>query len=336
MLPYQRRDTSTQKTKGVKWIFNIILSVCQAKLYEKRLDALSLSGTSFKEYGSQILENTQSYRNEFTQKEELSKFKKLCKTFGSLQLHEIKASHILKWQNNTNKAPKTILNYRATLSIIFKYAVYDELINSNPLHVVRAPKIIKHKIEIFTQEEIGLLLKHTDGQLHNIILFVSFSGVRAGELIALRWSDIDFTMQTITISKRIREGIEDVPKSKRTRVLDMLPQVQEALNKQLLLSKNKSEYIFITQSGKPYKRSNKISAAIREICKKAHIKEGTLQTLRRSCNTLYKQYGLPNDWILDQLGHMQEDVNRRHYTGRLTPDLSRIGSVLSEKDNGLL
>ena len=82
--------------------------------------------------------------------------------------------------------------------------------------------------------------------------------------------------------------------------------------------------------GKPYKRSNKISDAIRRVCKKVNINIGTLQTLRRSCNTLYKQYGLPNDWILDQLGHMQDDVNRKHYTGKIKPNLSRIGTLLSE------
>ncbi|TET89194.1 MAG: hypothetical protein E3J96_01810 [Sulfurovum sp.] len=187
MLLHQRRDKSTQKTKGSKGINGIYTLMCQTKryfqrnetseyqdtririsvnahgmimlegnidgkrhrlstrtkatfwllawyschassaflsLYEKRFDTLSQIDTTFREYGTQILENTQNYRNAFTQKEELSKFRTLCETFGDMALNEIKASHILKWQNNTNKAPKTILNYRGTLNIIFKYAVY--------------------------------------------------------------------------------------------------------------------------------------------------------------------------------------------------------------------
>lgn len=247
-----------------------------------------------------------------------------------MPLGDIKASHILKWQNNFPKAPKTIINYRSTLNLIFKYAVYDRLMSSNPLSIVRAPKIIRKEIDIFSEREIKLLLQYTNGQLHNIIQFVVFTGVRAGELIALRWSDIDFDEDTISISKRIREGNEDISKSKRNRVLDMLPQAKEALIKQAQMSKKRSEYIFTTRFGKPYKRPNKISAAIRRVCKKAYINGGTLQTLRRSCNTLYKQYGLPNDWILDQLGHMHDEVNRRHYTGKLKPDLSDIATLLSE------
>lgn len=332
MIEGKRHRFSTKK-RATLW--NILKYTCQIKtvfmhLYEERFDMPTTTEENFRTYGQHILENTKNYRNLFSQREELSRFRKLCRTFGSMALGDIKASHILKWQNNFNMAPNTVINYRGTLNIIFKYAVYDELMSSNPLSVVRAPKVIRKEIQVFKEREIRLLLKYTTGQLHNIIQFVAFTGVRAGELIALRWSDIDFEEDTISISKRIREGNEDIPKSKRSRVLDMLPQAKEALIHQARLTKKRSEYIFTTRFGAPYKRSNKISAAIRRVCKKAHINGGTLQTLRRSCNTLYKQYGLPNDWILDQLGHMQDDVNRRHYTGKIKPDLSHIGTLLSE------
>jgi len=60
------------------------------------------------------------------------------------------------------------------------------------------------------------------------------------------------------------------------------------------------------------------------------IAVGTMHTIRKSCNTLFKQYGLPLDWILNQLGHMDADVNREHYTGKIQPDLSKVGRVLTE------
>ena len=299
------------------------------KLYKKKYHPLPYQIT-FKEYGEYILESTRNYRNDFSHKEQLSKFNMLCETFGDIQLREIKTSHILIWQNSIDKEPKTIINYRSTLNMIFKYAVYDEIININPLSMIKAPKIAKKEVKVFTVKEIGLLVEHTSGQLKNIILLAAFTGIRAGELIALKWSDIDFRSKTITIARRTREGDEDVPKSKRIRVLDMLPQAKKALVEQMPLSKDKSEYIFLSRFDIPYKRSNKISASIRRMCKKLKIEEGTLQTQRRSCNTLYKQYGLPNDWILDQLGHIEEGVNRTHYTGRIKPNLSEIGKLLAE------
>ncbi len=55
-----------------------------------------------------------------------------------------------------------------------------------------------------------------------------------------------------------------------------------------------------------------------------------MHTVRKSCNTLLKQYGMPQDWILDQLGHIEDGVNREYYTGKIKPDLSKIGRVLAE------
>ena len=246
-----------------------------------------------------------------------------------MKLSEIKASHILIWQNRHKGEPKTIVNYRTTLNKVFKYAVYDEIMKNNPLQLVKAPEKLQKEVHIFSEEELAALIRHSKGQLRNIILFTAFTGVRAGELIGLRWSDIDFEKNTICIQRRIREGDIDLPKSKRARTIDMLPQAKKALEAQRSLTKAQ-EYIFVTKSNTHYKRPNKISDSIRRICRIANIEEGTLQTLRRTCNTLYKQYNLPNDWILDQLGHVEETVNRKHYTGKLTPDLSRIGTVLAE------
>ena len=109
-----------------------------------------------------------------------------------------------------------------------------------------------------------------------------------------------------------------------------MTQAKEALKKQQLSTGLKNDFVFVTQYGTPYVKPSNISEAIKSLCKQCNIKEGTLQTLRRSCNTLMKQYGLPNDWILDQLGHIDDNVNRLHYTGKIKPDLSKIGRVLAE------
>ena len=298
--------------------------------YNERLLIESYKQTTFAVYGYKILTNTHTNRNAFTQKDWEKKFKVLCRTFGAMQLSQIKASDILIWQNQTDLQAKTIINYRSVLNIIFKFAVYDGIMPHNPLSVVPTPKRLRGDIAYFTQKEIELLVRHTAGQLQNIILFVAFSGVRAGELIGLQWDDIDFKKKTILIQRRIREGVVDVPKSKRSRLLDMLPQAEQALKRQKQLTYGKHDYVFVSKFNHPYKRANKITASIRHACKEAGIQEGGLQTLRRSCNTLYKQYSLPNDWILNQLGHMSDEVNIKHYTGKIKPDLSSIGTVLAE------
>lgn len=300
------------------------------KLYERKFGKLSQDFITFKEYGEMIIEITKSNRNQFSQKEEIQRFKTLCMTFGEMDLIDIKPSHIVRWQNDCGFAPKTIKNYRGTFNLVLEMALCDELITKNPLRFVKVPKKEHKEVKIFNQDEMKVLIDSATGQLRNILLFALFTGLRGSELIALRWSDIDFNSETITIDTRIREGIEDVTKSKRVRIIDMLPQARDALKKQKFLTGLKNDFVFVTHYGLPYVKPSNISESIKDLCAKFHIKQGTLQTLRRSCNTLLKQYGLPNDWILDQLGHIEDGVNREHYTGKIKPDLSKIGRVLSE------
>ncbi len=300
------------------------------KLYEHKFEKLSKESITFKEYGTYILEISKSNRNQFSQIEELQRFKKLCNIFGEMNMEDIKASHILKWQNDSGYAPKTIQNYRGTMNMILKMALYDDIITKNPLSVVKLPKKVRHEIHIFHQHEIELLTSKATGQLKNILMFNFFAGLRGSELIALRWNDINFDSNTIRVDTRIREGIEDVTKSKRVRIIDMLPQARQALKNQQLLTGIKNDYVFLAQRGKAYRKPSNISEAIKTLCILCDIEKGTLQTVRKSCNTLLKQYGLPNDWILDQLGHIEDGVNREHYTGKLKPDLSKIGRVMAE------
>lgn len=110
----------------------------------------------------------------------------------------------------------------------------------------------------------------------------------------------------------------------------MLPQARKALKSQRLLTGLKNDFIFVTQYGKSYKTPKVITELLKNLCLESNIKVGTIHTIRKSCNTLLKQYGMPQDWILDQLGHVEDGVNREYYTGKIKPDISKIGRVLAE------
>ena len=300
------------------------------KLYNHKFGSTFNTGlVTFKKYGQMVLEITKNNRNEFSQREETQRFNRLCETFGDMNIEDIRVSHVVKWQNDCGLAPKTVKNYRSIFNQIMEMAHYDELIRKNPLKFVKAPKKIYKEVQVFNQDEIKILINNSRGQFKNILMFNFFAGLRGSELIALRWSDIDFKSNTITIDTRIREGKEDVTKSKRVRIIDMLPQAKIALKSQRLLTGIKNDYVFLTQYGKAYKTPEVLTVLLKELCVYSNIQIGTMHTIRKSCNTLLKQYGLPNDWILDQLGHVEDGVNREHYTGKIIPDLSEIGRVLA-------
>lgn len=298
------------------------------RLYEAKVGAVIADTVTFAEFGNLVLEITKDNRSSFSQKSTMTIFNNLCKYFGDTPIDMIKTTDIMRWQNSCGLASKTILNYRGYLNLIMQTAMNDDLIRKNPVQLVKAPKKVPTKSSIvYYEEDIKKLINTATRQLRAYIQLGFFTGLRGSELIALRWNgDIDFEKGIIVVDSRIREGIEDVPKSGKTRYIPMFKQARDALTEQRKRT-GLSEYVFLNQYGKPYTRPDTIRKQFKEICVAAGVEIGTPHDMRRSFNTMLKQYSYPPDWILDVMGHVDESMNRNHYTGHLDVDLSKIEGV---------
>lgn len=299
------------------------------KLYYKKYEDENPNKIPFSEYSDYIVEITKENRNTFSQKEEKRKVEVLKGYFKNKSIENIRASDIQGWQNEMliEKSPKTVREYRSTLYRIFEFAYQDEIINRNPIKSVKAPKISVQEVEIFSKEERKLLLSKTDGQLHNIIKFALFSGLRAGEIIGLMWKNIDFKNNKIKVCVRIRQGTIDKPKGKKIRVIELFPQAKETLLSQRLQT-GLSEYVFVSKNNHPYYSESCITESIKLLCEKCKIKKGGLQKLRKTHNTMLKENGFPIDWIFHQMGHNSEKVNSIHYTGPIKIDTSKLSNIV--------
>lgn len=142
---------------------------------------------------------------------------------GHLKLKDINPSHIQKFINQLAAAPKekrsgqpneqgetlspsTVRRYLTVLQSIFKQAVKLGLISDSPAKVERLtlPKTQAPKIEIFTKQEAAQMLaalENEDLQFQTLIQLAIFTGARRGELVALKFSDIDFEQSKITIER---------------------------------------------------------------------------------------------------------------------------------------
>jgi integrase len=317
-------DVNKQTVKYYERNFDIEFN----KLLTKKYGNLQ-SSISFLDYGSMVLEVTKSYRSVYTQKEIIRIFEKLCVYFGDMDITDIKPTNIMMWQSSCNLASKTISNYRSCLNIIFKSAYNDEIINRNPLESVKPPKPQSVKKRVFySVEDMQKILKVSDGSLKNLLQVLFFTGMRSGELIGLKWSDIDFGSNMIELKRTIREGQEkESLKSQNKRFIPMFRQTIEALKDQQKYTKLKSDYVFVNCYGNHYSNGEYIRLQFADICKKANVERGTLHDIRRSCNTILKQHGFKTDFILDFMGHKEEYVNRVHYTGKILDDLSKLDYI---------
>ena len=99
--------------------------------------------------------------------------------------------------------PRTVRNIRSVLSSILMDAWRDEIITSNPLKLVKVPSIEDTDIRPFSEPEMFQILKNSTGQSCNFFALAFFTGMRSGEMLGLRWEDINFTRKEIDISRGI-------------------------------------------------------------------------------------------------------------------------------------
>lgn len=177
----------------------------------------------------------------------------------------------------------TIEQCRITMSNMFFYAVENEIIPLSPVkRSVKSLKKDETKVRFLTLDEQKRFLdtaKETSKYYYQYA-FVLQTGLRTGELVGLKWEDIDFSKRTITIRRTMefRYGVDKdfrigEPKSKSGN--RVIPMTQEAYDI-LIVKKNElkeskvrniaySDFVFVNQNGIP------ITNSIYKIAKKAEI-----------------------------------------------------------------
>jgi integrase len=134
--------------------------------------------------------------------------------FGGIHLRDFTPSVYHDWAKNQILKGKTINHIRSILNQIFREAYLDDVIDFNPIEKTRRSKVIPKEAEPFTKNEIDKILKALDSPHHEFFKFAIWTGLRTGELIALRWKDVDFAKGVIYVRKNIVRGEEKEPKTK--------------------------------------------------------------------------------------------------------------------------
>ena len=270
----------------------------------------------------------------------------IAPVFGYFKLYEIGVEELEKWQANLkslkNKELKPLTKQRIRsvfLGILEKAKKYKR-ISENPLLDVDAPKKTK-AIELqsdkkdkkdkkkkvirdgniypFTETELALIIKNSDGYIKNFIQFMVATGMRPGEIVALKWSDIDFDRKEIDVSRtRIRSKIPkeikdgEVKTDSSYRYIDMLALAEEALIRQKKLTEQ-YEYIFISYFKRPFYTHDIIGVRFHKILKKSGVKDRPLYNLRHTFASQMISRGVDILWVSKTLGHKDASITLKIY-----------------------
>ena len=159
----------------------------------------------------------------------------LLPAFGGRRLEDITTEQVERW--SAELAASGRMNNRTRLKIltvlhgVMKRAKRVWKLPHNPVSEVEKP--IQHRrteIEVFSVEEVMALVRAADSEQDAaIFLTAAFTGLRRGELVALRWRNVDFSRRHIRVTASYTERAFSTPKSGRGRAVPMAPAVAEAL-----------------------------------------------------------------------------------------------------------
>lgn len=212
---------------------NLLLDVEENGLPSNQSDGFQ--DPTFEELASLWLENYRTTVKASTFENVKSKVEKMTEEhFKELKLKKITVAYCQKIVIKLSKSYVLYNHYLSVINRIFKYAVLMDVIDSNPFDKVIKPKSkqTQRKGNFLTKEELKEFLKlaqnATLSYFFPLVHLMSYTGLRQGEALALKWSDIDFENKKITVDKtavRIKEKQTiQTPKTKNSkRVISIDP-----------------------------------------------------------------------------------------------------------------
>lgn len=237
--------------------------------------------------------------------------------FGKRRLESIKPSDIALWQNELLKTlkPRRVRNIRAVLNTFFEDAIRDELIDKNPVAKVRLPKIEKVEVKAFTLGEMTKLIQTAEGDLKAFVALGFFTGMRSGEMIGLKWEDIDFDRREISIKRAIKMGVISTPKTQSSiRTIDILDELMPYLQEQYTLTGDKDSYVFLNSEYMHYYDIKRIrDSRWKRLLKEADIEYRTIYQMRHSFATVMIEHGEDILWVSHMLGHSDTSMTLQMY-----------------------
>lgn len=258
---------------------------------------------------------------------------------ADVRLQDVTARQInklyVKLQEHLSK--HTIHKTHKFLKAIFSKAQSLDMIKKNIMLAVPAPKFEKKEIEIFTKEEIAAILKTCKNHQklkhrYPMFLLAVTTGMRLGEVLALRWCDVDLKNMEIsikyTLSYLAGAGIQITsPKTKAARRKISIPietaNALKELKSGTVINIDQSSLCFITRNGTPLFPRN-VDRAWKDLLACAGVTYRKFHALRHTHATELLATGVPIIEVSRRLGH-----------AKITHTLELYGHAIKGYDKGI-
>ncbi|WP_027633087.1 tyrosine-type recombinase/integrase [Clostridium hydrogeniformans] len=280
----------------------------------------------------------------------------------SLKLNNLKSINLQRYYNNLysiGKSSNVIKNLNKLLKTFFNYAVNEGYMIKNlcagkNIVIPGESTVIKEEIIPFTDDEIKSIKKALEkNRLKALILLDLGTGLRRGELLALKWRNVDInncelvvkeTLKRVTIinedGSRTVETLTHAPKTKHSyrsvpipsNLIPILKEQQRIQKLDKLKSGDSyisNDYVFTTEIGNHIDERN-LTRSYKRILEKADVKYRKFHNLRHTYATKLFQRNVPLKTVQVLLGHSDINLTANIYTHVIPKEKSNAVDKLND------
>lgn len=210
-------------------------------------------------------------------------------------------------------SPKTVNNVLTVQSKLLRMAVRWKEIATVPcvIELLRVLPPLPQFLDFPEYDRVVHAAPALGARYESVVLLGGDAGLRGGEMIALRWGDIDFKRQHIQVQRQMWRRIVDTPKSGRGRIIPMTDALTEALRRQR--KGGNSDWVFATGEDRPpsYRTARLWFASVIAQAELS-LRGGGVHILRHSFCSHLAMRGAPAKAIQELAGHIHISTTERY------------------------
>jgi integrase len=245
--------------------------------------------------------------------------------WGTHRLDQVKPVAVEEWLGGVKRAKATKAKIRNLMSALFHHAMRYEWVDRNPIELVRQSAKRERTPDVLELAEIQLLLSRLSLRERTLVLLDAATGLRASELLALRWEDVDFGSLELRVTRSIWHQV--VGNCKTEASAKPVP-LDDYLAADLLNWRRQSAYpmagdwVFASpkmRGEQPYWPDNIMKRHIRPVASEAGIHKNIgWHTFRHTFGTLLKANGEDVKTVQELLRHANSRITLDVYTQAVT------------------
>lgn len=264
--------------------------------------------------------------------------------FRDIQLVDLTTAHVEAFIHHLLSLGLSAKTTHCVVNILksaIRKAVTEGLLTKDPCAGVILPRLKKSSVSALTKIEQDRLEYVAWRELEcSPVVLSLYTGMRIGEISALRWQDIDFAANIISVEHTLQRIMVSDGNERRTKVIISQPKTS-ASQRSIPLAKNLKSYLlekkktstseFVISRGEGYAEPRLINYRFKKLLKAANIAEVNFHVLRHTFATRCVEEGVDIATLSKLLGHTSIKLTLDTYTDSMWENRKRAVSLLDRK-----